>query len=146
MLKTIISITGKPGLYKILSQGRGSLIVESLTDGRRFPVHSRDKLVSLGDISMYTDNGDLLLGEILDKVYVGQNGEPVDYKKMNSDTLRETFGKYVPDFDRERVRDSDIRKLFQWYNLLVAAGLNDFAAKDEEGDEEKAEAKESENS
>lgn len=67
MLKEIISITGKPGLYKILSQGRGTLIVENLEDKHRLPVHARDKVVSLGDISMYTQSGDTPLG----RIYVG---------------------------------------------------------------------------
>ena len=78
MLKEIISITGKPGLYKMLSQGRGTLIVENIEDKHRFPVHARDKVISLGDISMYTEHGDTPLGEILDIVYKTQDGKPVD--------------------------------------------------------------------
>ena len=80
MLKKIISITGKPGLQKILSQGRGTLIVEDVETKRRFPVHSRDQVVSLGDISMYTESGDTPLGEIMQMLYDKTGGKPVDTK------------------------------------------------------------------
>lgn len=127
MLKKIISITGKPGLYQILSQGRGTLIVEDVESKRRLPVHTRDQVVSLGDISMYTENGDTPLGEILDKVYARFEGKPVDVKAMDSAALHGTFGEIVEDYDRDRVRDNDIRKLFRWYNLLIASGMTKFS-------------------
>ena len=137
MLKTIISITGRPGLYKILSQGRGNLIVESLADGHRFPVHARDKVVSLGDIAMYTESGDTPLGEILEKVKTRMDGKEIDMKNFpDAESLRNEFGEMVPDYDRERVRVSDIKKLFSWYNILIAAGMTDFTEKPEEKKEE----------
>ena len=137
MLKKIISITGKPGLYQILSQGRGTLIVEDVESKRRLPVHTRDQVVSLGDISMYTESGDTPLGEILDKVYARFEGKPVDVKAMDSAALHGTFGDIVEDYDRDRVRDNDIRKLFRWYNLLLASGMTKFT--EEETAEETAE-------
>ena len=82
MLREIISITGKPGLYKIVSRGKGTLIVEQLGSGNRLPVHARDRVVSLGDISMYTENGDTPLGEILDKVYASNEGKEIDIKSL----------------------------------------------------------------
>lgn len=136
MLKKIISITGKPGLYRILSQGRGSLIVEDIDTKRRMPVLGRDQVVSLGDISMYTESGDTPLGEILDKVYAHFEGKPVDVKGLDSVALHTTFGEIVEDYDRDRVRDNDIKKLFKWYNLLLASGMTKFA---EEPQEEKKE-------
>ena len=136
MLKKIISITGKPGLYRILSQGRGSLIVEDIDTKRRMPVLGRDQVVSLGDISMYTESGDTPLGEILDKVYAHFEGKPVDVKAMDSAALHTIFGEIVEDYDRDRVRDNDIKKLFKWYNLLLASGMTKFA---EEPQEEKKE-------
>ncbi len=136
MLKKIISITGKPGLYRILSQGRGSLIVEDIDTKRRMPVLGRDQVVSLGDISMYTESGDTPLGEILDKVYAHFEGKPVDVKAMDSAAMHTTFGEIVEDYDRDRVRDNDIKKLFKWYNLLLASGMTKFA---EEPQEEKKE-------
>lgn len=126
MLKKIISITGKPGLQKILSQGRGTLIVEDVETKRRFPVHSRDQVVSLGDISMYTESGDTPLGEIMQMLYDKTGGKPIDGDSMNSEQLHQSFGEIVTDYDRLRVRDRDIKKLYKWYNLLLADGLTKF--------------------
>lgn len=147
MLKKIISITGKPGLQKILSQGRGTLIVEDVETKRRFPVHSRDQVVSLGDISMYTESGDTPLGEIMQMLYDKTGGKPVDGDSMNSEQLHQSFGDVVTDYDRLRVRDRDIKKLYKWYNLLLADGFTKFVedtadtadAEAEKGAEAKAE-------
>ncbi len=132
MLKKIISITGKPGLYEILSQGRGTLIVEDLESKRRLPVHARDQVVSLGDISMYTESGDTPLSDILDKVYARFEGKEIDVKSMDGVKLHSTFGEIVEDYDRDRVRDNDIKKLFKWYNILIASGMTAFSEKKEE--------------
>lgn len=132
MLKKIISITGKPGLYEILSQGRGTLIVEDLESKRRLPVHARDQVVSLGDISMYTESGDTPLSDILDKVYARFEGKEIDVKIMDGAKLHSTFGEIVEDYDRDRVRDNDIKKLFKWYNILIASGMTEFSEKKEE--------------
>lgn len=138
MLREILSITGKPGLFKIISRGKGMLIVEELGTGRRFPVHARDKVVSLGDISMYTESGDTPLGIILDKVYASRNGEKIDVKALvYAKAFPATFEKIVEDYDRDRVYASDIRKLFTWYNILVENGFTKFA------EEEPAESDES---
>ena len=126
MLKKIISITGKPGLQKILSQGRGTLIVEDVETKRRFPVHSRDQVVSLGDISMYTESGDTPLGEIMQMLYDKSGGKPIDGDSMNSEQLHQSFGEVVTDYDRLRVRDRDIKKLYKWYNILLADGFTKF--------------------
>lgn len=140
MLKQILSITGKPGLFKIISQGKGILVVEELGTGRRFPAHSRDKVVSLGDIAMYTESGDTPLGEILDKVYAKYNGEAIDVKALVAEKgLRTAFEAIVADYDRDRVYENDIKKLFTWYNILVANGFKEFATKEEAKEEEKAE-------
>lgn len=141
MLREIIAITGKPGLYKLISQGKSALIVEEVGTGRRFPALGREKVVSLGDIAMYTESGDTPLGEILDKVYAAQEGKPIDVKAVSAvkGGLKEKFGEIVVDFDRDRVHDSDIKKLFSWYNLLIANGFDKFTeeeAKEEAKDEE----------
>lgn len=139
MLREIISITGKLGLYKLVSQGKGTLIVEELGSGRRFPAHARDKVVSLGDIAMYTESGDTPLGEILDKVYAKNEGKKIDIKTIvAAKGLKDEFGAVVEDFDRERVHDSDIKKLFTWYNILLDAGFTKFT--EDEKKEETAEA------
>jgi hypothetical protein len=140
MLKTILSITGKPGLFRLLSQTKGAIIVEELGTGRRFPVHARDKVVSLGDIAMYTESGDTRLDVILDKCYAHFDGKPVDVKSLSAQkgALKEEFGKIVNDFDRDRVHDGDVKKLFQWYNILTANGFEKFA--EEENEEAAAES------
>lgn len=134
MLKKIISITGQPGLFKIISNGNRTLIVEDLNSGKRFPAGMRDKIVSLGDIAMYTTSEDLPLSVILDRLYANMKGEKIDVKNIDA---RKKFAEIVEDFDRDRVYDSDIRKLFKWYNILVDAGYTRF--EEEKPDEAKAE-------
>lgn len=132
MLKEILSITGKPGLFKILSSGNNMLIVEDLLSRKRLPVHSRDKVVSLGDIAMYTESGDTPLGEILDKVYEYNKGEKMDVKGLVAEKkLRDTFKSIIADFDQDRVYDNDIKKLFTWYNILLEAGFTKFVEEEE---------------
>lgn len=133
MLRKILSITGKSGLFEILSQGKNTIIVEDIATKKRFPAMARDHIVSLGDIAMYTDSGDKPLGEILDAVYAKNDGKAIDVAALIKDKkLKEEFGGIIVDFDRERVHDSDIKKLFSWYNLLLAAGWTKFTAEDEE--------------
>lgn len=129
MLKNILAITGKPGLYKLVNRGNNMLIVESLEDGKRMPTYARDKIVSLADISMFTVNEDKPLGEVLESLKAKANGElcTLEVKKADNDTLRAFFAEVLPDFDRDRVYPSDIRKLVQWYNVLIKAGITDFS-------------------
>lgn len=136
MLRDILSITGKPGLYKLVSRGNNMLIVESLLDGKRVPTYARDKIVSLGEISMYTMGEDIALSEVLTKLgeKEGLKVASIDPKKADNDELRDFFGEVLPDFDRDRVYPSDIRKLIQWYNILINAGITDFTI-DEEDEE-----------
>lgn len=141
MLREILAITGKPGLFKIISQGNKVLLVEDLKTKKRFPAHARDKVVSLGDIAMYTDSGDKPLGEILDLVYAHNEGKPIDVKKLVADGgLREEFEAVIPDFDKERVYNNDIKKLFTWYNILIEEGYTKFTEEEEKKDEEAAPA------
>ncbi len=136
MLREILSITGKPGLFRIVSQGNRMLVVEELKTKKRFPAHSRDKVVSLGDIAMYTDSGDKPLGEILDLVYAHNGSKAIDVKQLVSDgRLREEFEAVIPDFDKDRVYDNDIKKLFTWYNILVEEGMTKFSEDKPEGEE-----------
>ncbi|MCM1067066.1 MAG: DUF5606 domain-containing protein [Muribaculaceae bacterium] len=142
MIRGILSITGKPGLYKLLSRGKNSLIVENIATKKRTPTYPHEKVISLADITMYTEHGDEPLPEIFDKIYTHTKGEAIDVKGFASDTaIRDYFGEILPDYDRDRVYTTDIRKLFSWYNLLVAAGITEF--KDEEiAQDEAAEAAE----
>ena len=140
MLKTILSISGKPGLYKLISQGKNMLIVESLIDKKRQPAYGNDKIISLGDIAMYTDDEDVPLREVLAAMKKKENGAAVamDLKKATPDELRNYLAEVLPTFDRDRVRNNDIKKLISWYNLLVSSGLTDFEEEAEAADEEQA--------
>lgn len=133
MLKTILSIAGKPGLYKLISQGKNMLIVESLTDKKRFPAYGSEKIISLGDIAMYTDEEDVPLWRILASIKQKEEGAPValNLKKATADELRAYLAEVLPNFDRDRVYPSDIKKLISWYNLLVENGMTDFEEAEE---------------
>ena len=142
MLKNILSISGKPGLFKLVSRGTNMLIVESLIDGKRIPTYSRDKIVSLAEVSMYTTGEDVSLSEVLNALGKKYNFKAVDMdaKKADNEELRAFFAEVLPTFDRERVYPSDIRKLIAWYNLLIQAGFTDFTLQeDEDGKEAVAE-------
>ncbi len=133
MLKEILSIGGKQGLFKLVTQGKNKLIVESLITGKRMPTSTRDKVVSLADISVFTQTGEVSLGQVLDNILKKENGEPVSVDtKADSETLRAYMFDILPDFDRERVYPSDIRKMISWYNLLTSKGITDFLPKEEE--------------
>ena len=137
MLNQILAITGKPGLYQLLSHGKNMLIVESLVDHKRMPTYARDKVVSLADVSMYTTQEDVSLSEVLTSLGQKQELKPIewDIKKADNDTLRSFFGEVLPTFDRDRVYPSDIRKLMQWYNILIAAGITDFTVEQNQTEE-----------
>ena len=142
MLKNILAISGKPGLFKLVSRGTNMLIVESLIDGKRIPTYSRDKIVSLAEVSMYTTGEDVSLSEVLNALGKKYNLKAVemDAKKADNEELRAFFAEVLPTFDRDRVYPSDIRKLIAWYNLLIQAGFTDFTLQeDEEGKEAVAE-------
>lgn len=136
MIKGILSIAGRPGLYKLIQSGRGSLIVEQLTTGKRLPVQQRDRVISLADVAMYTDGDDVQLGEVLTSLAKVADSKPVDIKEVENEGLREYFAKVLPNYDRDRVHISDIRKLLSWYNLLIEAGITDFKDEEETADTE----------
>lgn len=140
MLKEILSITGKPGLYKLISQGKNMLIVESLLDGKRIPAYSKDKAVSLGDIAIFTENKEIPLGEVLEKVKMKENGQKSSIDpKSDNDSLRKYMIEVLPDYDKDRVYPSDIRKLVTWYNLLIENNMTEFLEKEEEKVEDMSE-------
>ncbi len=129
MLQTIVAISGKPGLYKLVSRAKNSLIVEVLDDThRRMPAFATDRITSLADIAMYTETDDVPLHKVLTSMKNLEEGKTsaLDYKKASGDELREYFAKILPDFDRDRVHNSDIKKLIQWYNILISNGISDF--------------------
>lgn len=129
MQKTILAISGKPGLYELVSRGKGSLIVETL-DGshKRIPAFATDRVTSLADIAMYTDEDDKPLGEIMAALRDLEGGKntSLNWRKASTAELQEYFAKFVPNFDRDRVHASDIKKLLQWYDILVNADITNF--------------------
>lgn len=128
-METILSIAGKPGLYKMVSRGKMNLIVESLDQThRRMPAFSTDRVTSLADIAMYTDADDVPLWQVLQNVGKQEDNKAVsfNYKKASSKELREYFSKVLPSFDQDRVHDSDIKKLLQWYDIFVNNDMTDF--------------------
>ena len=133
MLKEILSITGKSGLYKKISQGKNMLIVESLLDGKRIPAYSYDKIVSLADISVFTQTDNVQLGEVLEKIKIKENSALVTLNpKAGNDDLRNYLAEVLPDYDRDRVYPSDIRKMITWYNMLINKNITDFVEVEEE--------------
>jgi len=135
-LSKILSIAGKPGLYKLAGEAKNNLVVESLTDGKRMPAFSHERISSLQEISIYTKDEDLPLHDALKMIYDMTGGQKVDNpKKMSSAQLKELFKKAIPDYDEDSVYVSDMKKVFTWYNTLLEKELLDFS--EEEKSEEK---------
>ena len=134
MLKTILSISGKPGLYKLVSRGKNMLIVESLIDKKRIPAYAKDKVISLGDIAIYTDETEVPLHQVLESVKTKEEGKEASLNPSQAtpNELRAYFAEVLPNFDRERVYPSDIKKLLTWYNLLINANITDFTPETEQ--------------
>ena len=129
MLETILAISGKPGLYKLVSRGNHNLIVETLdTQKTRFPAFAADKIISLADIAMYTDEKEVPLREVLNNIKAKESGKTtsIDYRKASKDELFAFLGEVLPNFDRDRIYPGDVKKLIQWYNILIENGLTDF--------------------
>ena len=145
MKETILAISGKPGLYKLVTRGKNNLIVESLDAAhRRQPAFGTDRITSLGDVAMYTESDDVPLTQVLENMKQLENGKKssIDFKKASANELQAYFTKVLPEWDRERVKNSHIQKLIQWYNILVEAGITDFVDAEEKEAEAEAEAEE----
>jgi len=130
MLEKILAVSGKPGLYQLVSRSNRSLIVETVgADKRRMPIFSTDKVISLADIAMYTDEEEVPLCDVLTSLKEKEKGKPcsIDIKKADKKELFDFFAEILPNFDRDRVYPSDVKKLLQWYDILIAAGLDDFS-------------------
>lgn len=137
MFERILTISGKPGLYRLLSSARNMIIVEMVdATKKRTPVHNTDKVVMLDDIAIYTDTEEVPLREVFAKIYEKENGVlSIDLKMATPEELVEYFEGIMPDYDRERVYLTHIKKMFSWYNILVANGVVDFKVEEELGEE-----------
>ena len=129
MQQTILAISGKPGLYKLVSRGNNNLIVEALdATHKRIPAFGTDRITSLADVAMYSESDDVPLMDVLDNLKQLEGGKKasINEKKASGEELREYFTKVLPEWDRDRVQSSHIKKLISWYNILVEAGITDF--------------------
>lgn len=125
MLKGILSISGQSGLFKLVSQAKNAIIVESLADGKRFPAYSTARVSALEDISIYTEEGDVKLSEVFLKIYEKTNAGEAPGAKASGAEQKAFFESVLPQYDKERVYTSDIKKVCTWFNLLLSKGLID---------------------
>lgn len=136
MLKTVLAISGKPGLYRLVSRGNKMLIVETIDETKkRLPAHSADKVVSLADISIYTDDdNEVSLASVFESIKEKYDGKAVELsaKKADQSDIISFFEKVLPNYDTDRVRVSDMRKVLAWYNILVNDGMTSFVEENEE--------------
>ena len=137
MIERILAISGKPGLFRLVSRGKNMLICESLLDGRRCPALQRDKVLSLADIAMYTVDGEVPLNTVFAKAKALTGGKvsPVSVKDP-AEEQRAWFAQVMPEYDADRVHAGDIRKFIQWYNILVETGNDDFSEPETLSEEE----------
>ncbi len=131
-LKEILAISGQPGLYKFVAQSTRGVIVESLLDGKRMNVAATSKVSALTEISMFTEGDDIPLAEVFTKIYTYTGGKEAISHKENPEKLKAAFAEVLPEYDRDRVHASDIKKCFAWYNTLVGAGFTEFKLPEEE--------------
>ena len=125
-LKDILAISGQPGLYKYVAQSMRGVIVESLIDGKRMNVSSNARVSALTEISMFTEGEDIALADVFTNIWNYTEGKEAVSHKESSNKIIEEFGNVLPDYDRERVHVSDMKKCFAWYNILVKAGFTEF--------------------
>jgi hypothetical protein len=125
-LKDLMAISGYPGLYRFISQGRNAIIVESLEDKKRMSAYSTSRISTLEEIAVFTENEELPLAEVLKKMYRHSGGKEVISHKSHADEIKRYFEAVLPEYDRDRVYVSDMKKIIQWYNLLLKYGLLKF--------------------
>jgi hypothetical protein len=140
MLKKIVSVSGKPGLFKLISKGKNMFIVESLIDRKRIPVYMRDKVVSLDDISIYTAEDERPLKVVLNKIKEKEQEQAINFSpSIKPEELRAYLEGILPNYDKTRVYPSDIKKIMSWYNLLLKEGITNFESEDTKVDEKNEE-------
>lgn len=123
VLKDILAISGEHGLFKFLAQGKNAIIVEHLETKRRTSAYGSAKVSSLEDIAIFTEKEDVPLSKVFDLIHEKENGGPAPDPKTDSEKLTEWFGNVLPEYSKNRVYTSDIRKVAQWYNILHKLGL-----------------------
>lgn len=150
MLKKILSIAGKPGLYKLVSTSKTITLVESLIDKKRLPIYPQEKIVSLGEIAIYTTEDEIPLKDVFAKIKENENGGNIaDEHKSNNSKLFSYFETVLPTYDKDKVYASDIKKIINWYNLLIDNDIDfekeepiEDSKADKEADNKEADSKE----
>ncbi len=142
-MNEILAIAGQPGLYRYVAQSTRGVIVESLMTGKRANVAGSAQVSALSEISMFTEGDDIALTEVFNNIYKLQDGGAAISPKSSADQLKEAFAAALPNYDRERVHVSDMKKCFAWYNALIAAGATSFELPSEGEEAEAAEVAES---
>ena len=125
-LQDILAISGQPGLFKYVAQSTNGIIVESLADGKRMNASATSRVSALTEISMYTEGEDIALAQVFTNIYNYTGGKEAISHKESAEKIQEEFAKVLPEYDRERVHVSDMKKCFAWYNTLVKAGFTEF--------------------
>ncbi|NER15520.1 hypothetical protein GWK08_18845 [Leptobacterium flavescens] len=137
-LDKILAISGKPGLYELKTQTRSGFVVESLLNGKKITIGMRNNVSMLSEIAIYTLSEEIPLGDVLDKIKEKESGNNTSINHKDSkDKLEEYFFEVLPDYDEDRVYASDIKKVIQWYNLLISKGITDFKQEEESEEAEK---------
>lgn len=138
-LKDILAISGQPGLYKYVAQSTRGVIVESLLDGKRSNASASSRVSALTEISMFTEGDDIPLAEVFTRIYAHTGGKQAISHRESPEALKAFFAEVLPEYDRERVHLSDIKKCIKcisWYNILVGAGFTEFKLPEQENGEE----------
>ncbi len=135
-LKDILAISGQPGLYKFVAQAARGVIVESLLDGRRSNASANARVSTLTEISMFTEEEDVALADVFTNIYKYTDGKEAISHKESNDKIVEAFAAVLPNFDRDRVHVSDMKKCFAWFNILVKAGFTSFELPKDPSDQE----------
>ena len=125
-LKEILAISGQPGLYKYVAQSTNGVIVESLLDGKRMNASASSKVSALTEISIFTEGDDLPLADVFTNIYNHTGGKEAISHKEAPEKLKAAFAEVLPDYDRDRVHVSDMKKVFMWYNIHLGAGFTKF--------------------
>jgi len=131
-LKDIVAITGQSSLFKYIAQSPRGIIVESLSDGKRMTASLSMKISSLADISIHTEYDNVLLADVFEKLFAYTEGKPAISPKSSPEEMRVLFDEFFPEYDRNRVYTSDIKKIISWFNILVESGMTEFKIEEEE--------------
>tara|TARA_B100002052_G_scaffold95601_1_gene88271 strand:+ start:60584 stop:61051 length:468 start_codon:yes stop_codon:yes gene_type:complete len=122
-LEGILHVSGKSGLYKVISKGKSTIIVESIIENKRSPIYSHNPANMLEEIGVYTHNDTIPLADVFEKIAIKEKNKATISHKISKNELILFFKSILPEYDEERVYISDIKKIIQWYNILQNAGL-----------------------